>query len=63
MTPEERDSLQKLDDIIMNASADDLVKIQEIDKRTQMEGLSFYAVYVDSSSVVNPNIQKNIRKK
>ena len=52
MTPDERQRLQKLDDIILNASHEELKKLQEIDSKTQLEGLSFYDVYVDSSSLV-----------
>ena len=52
MTPSERQQLQKLDDLVLNASSEELKKLQEIDSRTQLEGLSFYNVYVDSSSLV-----------
>ena len=62
MTPKEREHLKKLDEMVLNASSDELKKIQEIDQQTQMEGLSFYDVYLDSSSLVNPNIKKPLRK-
>ena len=62
MSPAERKELQKLDDLVLDASPDELKKIQEIDHQTQMEGLSFYDVYLDSSSLVNPNIKKSFRK-
>jgi len=62
MSPEERKELQKLDDLILDASPEKLKKIQEIDHQTQMDGLSFYDVYLDSSSLVNPNIKKSFRK-
>ena len=52
MTPSERQRLQKLDDLILNASVEELKKLQEIDSKTQLEGLSFYDVYVDSSSLI-----------
>ena len=58
MTPDERKRLQKLDDLVLNASSEELKKLQEIDSKTQLEGLSFYDVYVDSSSLirkVNPS--------
>ena len=58
MTPKEREHLEKLDDVVLNASSDELKKIQEIDHQTQMEGLSFYDVYLDSSSLVNQSIKK-----
>ena len=62
MSPEERKELQKLDDLVLDASPEELKKIKEIDHQTQMEGLSFYDVYLDSSSLINPNIKKSFRK-
>jgi len=62
LTPKERRHLQKLDDLVLNASPEELTKIQEVDHQTQMEGLSFYDVYLDSSSLINQGIQKSFRK-
>ena len=62
MTPKEREHLKKLDEIVLNASYDELKKIQEIDQQTQLEGLSFYDVYIDSRSFVNQSIKKPFRK-
>jgi len=62
LTPKEREHLKKLDDLVLNASSEELKKIQEIDNQTQMEGLSFYDVYLDSSSLVNQSIKKPFRK-
>jgi hypothetical protein len=62
MTPKEREHLKKLDDMVLNASSDELKKIQEIDQQTQMDGLSLYDVYLDSSSLVNQSIKKPSRK-
>jgi hypothetical protein len=62
MSPAERRELQKLDDLVLDASPEDLKKIQEIDYQTQMEGLSFYDVYLDSSSLINQSIKKSFRK-
>ncbi|HSG83001.1 MAG: hypothetical protein ACE5RS_03820 [Nitrosopumilus sp.] len=62
MTPKEREHLKKLDEMVLNASSDELKKIQEIDQQTQLEGLSFYDVYLDSSSLVNQSIKKPFRK-
>jgi len=62
MSPAERRQLQKIDDLVLDASPEDLKKIQEIDHQTQMEGLSFYDVYVDSSSLINQTIKKSFRK-
>ncbi|MCV0392519.1 MAG: hypothetical protein K5790_04395 [Nitrosopumilus sp.] len=62
MTPLERKHLQKLDELILNSSPEQLEKIQEIDHQTQLEGVSFYDVYVDSSSLVNPSIKKSAKE-
>lgn len=62
LSPAERRHLQKLDDLVLDASPEDLKKIQEIDHQTQMEGLSFYDVYLDSSSLINQSIKKSFRK-
>jgi len=62
MTPKERKHLQKLDDLVLNASPEELTKIQEVDHQTQMEGLSFYDVYLNSSSLINQGIKKSFRK-
>ena len=62
MTPKEREHLKKLDNLVLNASSEELKKIQEVDHQTQMEGLSFYDVYLDSSSLVNQSIKKSFRK-
>ena len=59
LTPEERKNLQKLDNMVLNASTKKLKEIQEIDYQTQLEGLSFYDVYVDSNSLIPPSIKKS----
>lgn len=63
MTPLERKHLQKLDQLILDATPEQLKKIQEIDCQTQLEGVSFYDVYIDSSSIVNPSIKKSKESK
>ena len=62
MTPEEREHLKKLDDLVLDASPEELKKIQEIDQQTQMDGLSFYDVYFDSSSLVSRPVQRPFRE-
>lgn len=62
MTPKEREDLKKLDDMVLNASSDELKKIQEIDYQTQLEGLSFYDVYLDSTSLINQSIKKHVKR-
>ena len=62
MTPEERKNLQKLDNMVLNASTKKLKEIQEIDYQTQLEGLSFYDVYIDSNSLIHHNAKNHFRK-
>ena len=62
MTPIERKDLKKLDDLVLNASVEELKKIQEIDYQTQMEGVSFYDVYVDYRPLINRSVKKTSRK-
>jgi hypothetical protein len=62
LTPAERRHLQKLDDLVLNASSEELKNIQEIDHQTQLEGLSLYEVYIDSSSLVNQSIKSHSKK-
>ncbi len=62
MTPQERKQLEKLDELILDASPEELQRIQEIDHQTQMDGLSLYDVYVDSTSLVNQSIKKSVKE-
>ena len=62
MTPSERELLTKLDQMIMDASDEELKKIQEIDIQTQLDGLSFYDVFVNSKSLVNQSIKQETRE-
>jgi hypothetical protein len=62
LTPAERRHLQILDDLVLNASSEELKNIQEIDHQTQLEGLSLYEVYIDSSSLVNQSIKSHSKK-
>ena len=57
MTPIERQELKKLDEMILNASPEELKKIQDIDHQTQMEGVSFYDVYVDYRPMINQKVK------
>jgi hypothetical protein len=58
MTPAERQLLEKLDNLVLNASGEELRKIQEIDIQTQMNGLSFYDAFVNSTSLTNQSIKQ-----
>ena len=61
MNSKERKNLQQLDELILNASPEELEKIQEIDYQTQMDGESFYHIYLDSDSLTSPKIEKSFR--
>jgi hypothetical protein len=45
MTQVERKFMQQVDDFILGASPEVLSKLAEIDKKTQLGGLTFYDVY------------------
>ena len=62
MTPTERRHLQAIDDLILKASPDELKRIQRVDYQTQMDGISFYDVYVDSDSLISHNIKESFGK-
>ncbi|CAI9832511.1 MAG: hypothetical protein MPI95_06090 [Nitrosopumilus sp.] len=52
MNAEERRRLQELDDLVLGASGDDLRRVQDADRRTQLEGQSLYETYVDPALAV-----------
>ena len=58
MNPSERELLEKLDDLVLTASGDELRKIQEIDIQTQQDGISFYDAFVQSTSLANQSIKQ-----
>jgi hypothetical protein len=58
MTPAERQLLDKLDNLVLTASGEELRKIQEIDIQTQMNGMSFYDAFVNSTSIANQSIKQ-----
>ena len=62
MTPAERQLLEKLDNLVLTASGDELRKIQEIDIQTQMNGLSFYDTFVNSTSLTNQSPKQESKK-
>lgn len=62
MTPAERQLLEKLDNLVLTASGDDLRKIQEIDIQTQMNGMSFYDAFVNSQSLANQSIKQESKE-
>lgn len=62
MNPSERELLEKLDNLVLTASGDELRKIQEIDIQTQLDGMSFYDAFVQSTSLVNQSIKQESRE-
>jgi hypothetical protein len=44
---------------VLNASPEELEKIQEIDYQTQLDGESFYHIYLNSDSLISPRIKKS----
>jgi hypothetical protein len=62
LTPSERQLLEKLDNLVLTASEDELRKIQEIDIQTQMNGMSFYDAFVNSQSLANQSIQQESKE-
>lgn len=62
MNQAERELLEKLDQMVLDASDEDLKKIQEIDLQTQMNGMSFYDAFVNSKSLVNHSIKQESRE-
>lgn len=62
MNPSERELLEKLDNLVLTASGDELHKIQEIDLQTQLDGVSFYDAFVNSTSLSNQSIKQESRE-
>ena len=58
MNPKERELLDKLDNLVMEASGEELKKIQEVDMETQLSGQSFYDEYLNSPTLVNQSIRQ-----
>jgi len=62
MTQVERKFMQQVDDFILGASPEILSKLAEIDKKTQLNGMTFYDVYSalsdeDRKQILVRNIQ------
>ena len=64
MTSAERKFMQQVDDFILGASPEVLSKLAEIDKKTQLDGLTFYDVYSALSDEDRKQILvRNVRRK
>lgn len=62
MNQSERELLEKLDNLVLTASPDELQKIQEIDLQTQLNGTSFYDAFVNSTSLANQSMKQESRE-
>ena len=58
MNSAERQLLDKLDNLVLNASSDDLQRIQDLDIETQLSGFSFYDSFLNSKTLINQIIRK-----
>jgi hypothetical protein len=58
MNLEERKLLDRLDSLVLNASDNDLQKIQELDLENQLTGKSFYDTFLNSQTLINQTIRK-----
>ena len=58
MTPAEREMFKTLDRLVLGASGAELKRIQEIDRQTQLGGLSFYDAYINSKTPAKGVIQE-----
>ena len=61
MNPVERQFLDKLDHIVLTATPEQLRKIQEIDRQTQLNGMSFYDGFVNSQYLTNHSMKQEPR--
>ncbi len=65
MSLAERKYMKQLDEMILNASASQLKKFQELDLKTQMNGSSFYDVFSksDAKSILTSSTSTIKKKK
>ena len=62
MNPDERRLFERLDRMILDASPDELKKIQEADLQTQLHGLPFYDTCINSKYLESQSIRQKSRK-
>ena len=48
MSPAERKFMKELDEKILHASPEEIKKIQELDRKSQLDGITIYDVYYES---------------
>ena len=60
MSLQERELIKLMDEYILNATAEELVKLQKVDVNTQLDGNWFYETYNYSNQIKK---QRNITTK
>jgi hypothetical protein len=63
MSEAERKYIKQVDEEILNASAESLLKLQEIDKSTQLSGRSFYDEYACALKTAEKVVTKTFDNK
>ena len=62
MSKEERDYMKQIDEIILSASPKKLKQLQEVDKKSQLLGTTFYDVYCNSKpNSKNDHLESDIK--
>ena len=51
MSHEERKLMKLMDEYILNATEEELIKLQQVDVDTQLDGIWFYDVYNHSDQI------------
>ena len=62
MSHEERKLMQIIDEHILNATKDELVKLQQIDIETQLDGIWFYDTYNASDQIEQKQSVRNNKR-
>jgi len=57
----EREFTKHVDEIILNASEEDLLEIQKLDRNTQLDGSSFYEIYSVKRKVNNKQVSPKVQ--
>jgi len=63
MSHEERKLMQIIDEHILNATTEELAKLQQIDIDTQLDGIWFYDTYTNSDQIKRKHNITTIRLK
>ena len=57
---EEREYAKHVDELILNASADELLEIQKLDMETQLDGNSFYEIHATKRKANHKRISPKV---